>query len=97
MPEGYKNFSKTKPILNKHFDDVRAWWNDRKEIIDEKTGLMINNEEELEKALKHLIENPKIRKELSGNLKEKVLNNFEWSKTSEKILKDLKKGVKEYE
>lgn len=36
MPEGYKNFSKTKPILNKHFDDVRAWWNDRKEIFDEK-------------------------------------------------------------
>lgn len=36
MPEGYKNFSKTKPILNKHFDDVKAWWNDRKEIIDEK-------------------------------------------------------------
>lgn len=36
MPEGYKNFSKTKPILNKHFDDIRAWWNDRKEIIDEK-------------------------------------------------------------
>ena len=36
MPEGYKNFSKTKPILNKHFDDIKAWWNDRKEIIDEK-------------------------------------------------------------
>lgn len=36
MPEGYKNFSKTKPILNKHFNDVKVWWNDRKEIIDEK-------------------------------------------------------------
>ena len=36
MPEGYKNFSKTKPILNKHFDDVKEWWKDRKEIIDEK-------------------------------------------------------------
>ena len=36
MPEGYKNFSKTKPILNKHFDNVKAWWKDRKEIIDEK-------------------------------------------------------------
>lgn len=36
MPEGYKNFSKTKPILNKHFDDVKEWWNERKEIIDEK-------------------------------------------------------------
>ncbi len=36
MPEGYKNFSKTKPILNKHFDGVKEWWNDRKEIVDEK-------------------------------------------------------------
>lgn len=36
MPEGYKNFSKTKPILNKHFNNVKIWWNDRKEIIDEK-------------------------------------------------------------
>ncbi|MBR2240249.1 MAG: SAM-dependent DNA methyltransferase [Clostridia bacterium] len=36
MPEGYKNFSKTKPILNKHFDNVKEWWNDRKVIIDEK-------------------------------------------------------------
>ena len=36
MPEGYKSFSKTKPILNKHFNNVKIWWNDRKEIIDEK-------------------------------------------------------------
>lgn len=36
MPEGYKNFSKTKPILNKHFDDIKVWWNDRKEILDKK-------------------------------------------------------------
>jgi len=68
-----------------------------KEIIEDgKTGLMINNEEELENSLKYLIENPKDRIELSNNLKEKVLNNFEWTKTSEKIIKDLKKGVKEY-
>ncbi|MDU4868679.1 class I SAM-dependent DNA methyltransferase [Lancefieldella parvula] len=32
MPEGYKHFSKTKPIKSKHFDIVREWWNDRKEI-----------------------------------------------------------------
>ena len=32
MPEGYKHFSKTKPIRNEHFDNVREWWNDRKEI-----------------------------------------------------------------
>ena len=32
MPEGYKNFSKTKPILLEHFKPVEEWWNNR-EII----------------------------------------------------------------
>ena len=35
MPEGYKHFSKTKPIRIDHFDAVKAWWVDRQEIIDE--------------------------------------------------------------
>lgn len=33
MPEGYKNFSKTKPIELKHFDKAIEWWNNREEII----------------------------------------------------------------
>lgn len=32
MPEGYKHFSKTKPIKLKHFDPVVEWWGDRAEI-----------------------------------------------------------------
>ncbi|NLD88173.1 MAG: SAM-dependent DNA methyltransferase, partial [Clostridiales bacterium] len=32
MPEGYKHFSKTKPMKLSHFDVVKEWWNDRKEI-----------------------------------------------------------------
>lgn len=32
MPDGYKNFSKTKPMELKHFDPVIAWWNNREEI-----------------------------------------------------------------
>ncbi len=35
MPKGYKNFSKTKPILNEHFNCIKEWWNDRKEILVE--------------------------------------------------------------
>ena len=31
LPKGYKAFSKTKPMLSKHFDPVREWWNDREE------------------------------------------------------------------
>ena len=34
MPEGYKHFSKTKPIQLKHFEPVVEWWNNRKEIED---------------------------------------------------------------
>ena len=33
MPEGYKNFSKTKPMELKHFDPAVDWWNNREEII----------------------------------------------------------------
>lgn len=32
MPDGYKNFSKTKPMKSEHFSPVIEWWNDRKEI-----------------------------------------------------------------
>lgn len=34
LPEGYKNFSKTKPMLLEHLDDLDAWWNNRGEIED---------------------------------------------------------------
>ena len=32
MPEGYKHFSKTKPMKSEHFAPVVEWWNDRKEL-----------------------------------------------------------------
>lgn len=37
MPEGYKHFSKTKPMKIEHFDNCRSWWNNRKEIKDSET------------------------------------------------------------
>lgn len=37
MPDGYKHFSKTKPMKVEHFDDCAAWWKDRKEIKDTET------------------------------------------------------------
>ena len=35
MPEGYKHFSKTKPIRLEHFDGVKAWWDDRREVVED--------------------------------------------------------------
>lgn len=31
MPEGYKHFSKTRPMKNEHFQVVHDWWNNRAE------------------------------------------------------------------
>lgn len=35
MPEGYKHFSKTKPMKLEHFQPVLDWWNDRQEINED--------------------------------------------------------------
>lgn len=32
MPQGYKNFSKTKPMKLEHFNDVMEWWDNRQSI-----------------------------------------------------------------
>lgn len=32
-PEGYKNFSKTKPMKLEHFEPVISWWHQRQEIL----------------------------------------------------------------
>ena len=35
MPDGYKNFSKTKPMKVEHFAPAIEWWNNRKEISED--------------------------------------------------------------
>ena len=35
MPEGYKHFSKTKPMKLEHFQPVLDWWNDRKALEED--------------------------------------------------------------
>lgn len=35
MPEGYKHFSKTKPMQLEHFQPVLDWWDNRREITED--------------------------------------------------------------
>ncbi len=35
MPEGYKHFSKTKPMKLEHFAPAIEWWSDRKELTED--------------------------------------------------------------
>lgn len=37
MPEGFKHFSKTKPMKIEHFNECITWWNNRVEIKDTET------------------------------------------------------------
>ena len=46
MPEGYKNFSKTKPMKIEHFAPAIEWWNNRKSL----------NEDGFDKARKYTVE-----------------------------------------
>lgn len=48
LPENYKHFSKTKPLLKEHFRDVISWWDNRTVITDD--------ENESFKARKYTIE-----------------------------------------
>ena len=99
MPEGYKNFSKTKPILLSHFDNVKDWWNNRKEIIiEELPKAKVYTKHEIEKLNYNLdlcgypheeeiILDPQI---LIKEFKEKrSLYNDELNKTLDQILELL--------
>ena len=35
MPEGYKHFSKTKPMRLEHFSPAVEWWNNRRELVED--------------------------------------------------------------
>ena len=38
MPEGYKHFSKTKPMQAAHCQPIKDWWQNRVEMIDAESG-----------------------------------------------------------
>lgn len=38
MPEGYKHFSKTRPMRIEHCQPIIDWWNDRHEIVNDGQG-----------------------------------------------------------
>ena len=38
MPEGYKHFSKTKPMKPEHTNPIKEWWDNRVEITGEEIG-----------------------------------------------------------
>lgn len=99
MPEGYKNFSKTKPILLEHFNPVIEWWNNRQElVVDEFPKAKKYTKKELEDlhynldlcGFPHIEDEILEPKELIRDFKEKRDSyNAEMERTLDKILELL--------
>ncbi len=99
MPEGYKNFSKTKPIQLEHFKPVIDWWNNREEItIDDFAKAKKYSKEDIESfnynldlcGYPHIEDEILEPKELIRQFKEKRDSyNAEMERTLAKILEIL--------
>ena len=84
LPEGYKAYSKTKPIELSHFNEVLYWWNNKSEIKDEKKDESLTDTWKSRKVTREEIENNNFNLAFCGYpLKEEIIlspketmNNF---------------------
>ncbi|PLX14057.1 MAG: DNA methyltransferase, partial [Marinilabiliales bacterium] len=92
LPEGRKAYSKTRPIQEKEFKPIKAWWNNR-EVSDIcwKVGI-----EDIKKRNYDLdIKNPVKQEEEIVYSSEELMKMIETSfKTSKKLLENLKSMMK---
>lgn len=58
-------------------------------FINKKNGIIVENQQELNKALLKCINDKEYCKSLGEELRKTVINNFSWEKTTKKILKDM--------
>lgn len=99
MPEGYKHFSKTKPMKLEHFNPVVEWWSNRKEItLEDAAKAKKFTKEEIESlnynldqcGYPHEEEEILEPKDLINEFREKRASyNAEMEKTLDKILELL--------
>lgn len=65
-------------------------------VIDNETGLMVENKKQLYEAMKLLYDNKKLRVSLSNNLKEKILSEFVWEETGKRIISDINENNEKF-
>ena len=78
-PDGFKNFTKTKPMLNSHFDSVRKWWANKQPIIvdgfDKARFYTVEELKELNYNFGKCCPFPNIEEEISNPID--LINNFQ--------------------
>lgn len=101
LPDGYKAFSKTKPVELKHFNKVIEWWNNRVEIKDDKDDESLTETWKSKKYTKEELESLNYNLDLCGYPSEEeiilspkdTMNNF--ISKREKLEKALDDKLKE--
>jgi len=88
LPEGYKAFSKTKPMQDKHFKEVKEWWDDRKET---EQAWKVTKEEIEDKNYNLDINNPNVPEEEKHDPKE-LLRRYNEVETKIKGLQEMLKN-----
>lgn len=84
LPEGYKRFTKTRPILDKHFDIVKNWWDDREE---NEYAWKVSKEKIIERNYNLDIKNP-FKPEIEQLNPEELLKRYKESKEKVSVLQD---------
>lgn len=92
LPEGYKSFSKTKPMQSKHFEEVREWWNDREET---ERAWQVKKEEIIESDYNLDMNNPNIKEEDNHDPKELLRKYNEVQNEIKGLQELLKKELKD--
>lgn len=92
MPEGYKAYSKTKPIQIKEFDPIKKWWKKRKESdVCWKVNIKTIKERGYDLDLKNPTKQEEKHEYTSAELMEMLHQSF---LKSDKLLNQLKEVVK---
>lgn len=81
LPDGYKAFSKTKPMTSKHFDPVRQWWNNRAES---EYSWSVSKDEVIKRGYNLDIKNPN---KPEDEIHDPVLLLEQYKKTCEQVKK----------
>jgi type I restriction enzyme M protein len=92
MPEGYKAYSKTKPIQVKEFDPIKKWWKKRKESdVCWKVNIQTIKDRGYDLDIKNPTKQEEKHEYSSAELMEMLHQSF---LKSDKLLNQLKEAVK---
>lgn len=92
LPEGYKNYTKTRPIRIEEFDAEKDWWNNR---IENEVAWKVSKDEIIERGYNLDIKNPNVEEENYDN-PEIILQKYHKSmnkvnEIQQKIINELMK------